>query len=511
MRIAALWFPDWPLQAAGAQLSVPGAVVSRHRIAVCNAAARAAGARRGMRLRQAQALCPQLQVFDANPQRDGAVFSQIVESIDDVTASMEVLRPGMAVVDITAAARFHGGEDAVLEMLLDAVARAGLDTQAGAADELPTALLAARAGKVVAPGQSREFLATQPVSSLAAEVALGCDADLVEQLHKLGLRTLGELAALPSAQVATRFGRAGARAWGIASAVPDRRVAPAEVPAQLSVSIQPEEPIERVDAAAFAARQLAAQLHARLAAAGLVCVRLRVRAELSTGQHLERMWRTTQALEEAATADRVRWQLDGWLTQGGGGGIVGLELAPAEVAAPGPGQLWAAGASDEQMRRAVARVQSQLGIDKVVQPRAGGGRGVAERVELTPFGEARDPAPQGSWPGRIPAPLPARLGGGVGHPAARMQLVDAAGQPIIVTAEALLSAAPHAARWGAQNYYVAGWAGPWPVDAPWWDAHSSTGRVARLQLVGQREGEAVQRAWLLQWSQGAWRVEAAYF
>lgn len=37
-------------------------------------------------------------------------------------------------------------------------------------------------------------------------------------------------------------------------------------------------------------------------------------------------------------------------------------------------------------------------------------------------------------------------------------------------------------------------------------------RVARLQLVGQADGEEVQRAWLLYFARGgAWRVEAAYF
>ena len=104
-------------------------------------------------------------------------------------------------------------------------------------------------------------------------------------------------------------------------AAPDRRVAPELPAADLSVSITPEDPIDRVDAAAFAARALAASLHGRLAEAGQNCLRLKVKAELADGSVVERIWRTREALTEEATADRVRWQLDGWLTSGGAGTI----------------------------------------------------------------------------------------------------------------------------------------------------------------------------------------------
>ncbi len=49
----------------------------------------------------------------------------------------------------------------------------------------------------------------------------------------------------------------------------------------LAVEMVFEEPLERVDAASFAARQLAARLHGVLKEAGQVCLRLRVVAELT--------------------------------------------------------------------------------------------------------------------------------------------------------------------------------------------------------------------------------------
>ncbi|GAB2500886.1 DNA polymerase IV [Corynebacterium atrinae] len=492
MRVAALWFPDWPVQAARIEdESLPPEILiaAQHRVQVCSVP----GVRRGMRVRQAQALCPGIVVLDADPDRDGRMFESIAAGLDDVASSIEVLRPGLVLVDVGAAGRFHGSEGAAVEKLIDAAARRGIDSFVGVADEIATALIAARLGAVVPVGGSRQFLAGQPVTLLP-------EGEVVAALQDLGVRTLGELAALPATAVSTRFGAAGMRCHRIAQALPDRRVAPELPAADLSVAVTPEEPIERVDAAAFAARQLAATLHERLRAAGLSCLRLRVIAELSDGTRLERIWRTREALDEAATADRVRWQLDGWLTAGGAGAIASLILEPLETAYPDS----YAPEEKKNAQRVISRVQSSLGIDAVLQPRLVGGRGVAERIDLVPYGESRDPVPDGSWPGRIPGPLPARLA----HPASRVRLIDAEGRDIRVTVEALLSSPPHALGWGRHRYWVAAWAGPWPVDTGWWG--STPHKVARLQVVGQADEEDYPRAWLLVWAGGEWRIEAAY-
>lgn len=517
MRAAALWFPDWPVQAArlesGDELAEPIAIAAHHRIKVCSHAARQLGIRRGMRVRNAQAVAPELTVIEDNPDRDGRMFASLAANFDEVAASVEVLRPGLVVVDVDAAGRFHGSEDKALEMLIDAASRRGIDTQAGAADEIATALIAARVSQVVPPGGSAEFLAAQPLGVLMAEESLAADMDTVKALGQLGITTLGELAKLPPNAVTTRFGTKGMRIHRIASAAPDRRVAP-ELPVEdLAVAITPEDPIERVDAAAFAARALAASLHERLKDTGRNCLRLKVVAELHDGSRVERVWRTREPLTEAATADRVRWQLDGWLTNGGSGAITSLILEPLEFAPPEPvGELWSDGASTDTARRVVERVQSQLGIDAVLQPRLVGGRGVAERVAMVPFGEEPEDVDRQSWPGAIPKPLPARLGGGIDHPASRIMLIDASGAPVIVTAEAMLNTEPYGLAWGEKRYLVTGWAGPWPVDADWWtQTELPAGRVARMQVVGREGGEeGAVTGWLLVWSRRSWRVEAVY-
>src|SRR5207247_687602 len=77
----------------------------------------------------------------------------------------------------------------------------------------------------------------------------------------------------------------------------------------------------------------------------------------------------------AALADRVRWQLDGWLTTTWAdrptGGIALLRLVPDEVVPDDGRQLgfWGgAREADERAARAVARLQGLLGPDAVAVP-----------------------------------------------------------------------------------------------------------------------------------------------
>src|SRR5205085_9007539 len=58
--------------------------------------------------------------------------------------------------------------------------------------------------------QARGFLAPMPVALLRARPAL---VDMPEALERLGINTLGELAALPAAALADRFGPAGLLAY----------------------------------------------------------------------------------------------------------------------------------------------------------------------------------------------------------------------------------------------------------------------------------------------------------
>ncbi|WP_433592895.1 DNA polymerase Y family protein [Nocardia sp. CA-145437] len=320
-RVLVVWCPDWPAVAAAAEAGTeatrPVAVLAANRVIACTATARAEGIRRGLRKREAQGRCPELLVAQDDPDRDARLFEPVVTAVDATVPGVEVLRPGMLALSARGAARFFGSEEAAAERLVDAVAAVGVECQIGIADELSTAVFAARRATLVPSGKGTEFLAPMPISELAGEPVLAAPqrVELVDLLHRLGLRRIGDFAALTPAEVASRFGADAIVAHRCARALPERPPAARLPAADLTVEQRCDPPIERVDMAAFAGRMLAAELHTKLAAAAVACTRLVIHAETEAGEEFSRIWRCAEPLTPDSTADRIRWQLDGWLTR----------------------------------------------------------------------------------------------------------------------------------------------------------------------------------------------------
>ena len=546
-RVMAVWCPDWPAVAAaraeGHGLHLPLAVIGPRGVLACNAVARAVGVRRGLRRREAQFRCPELVVVAADPARDATWFEPVVQALDAVVPGIEVLRPGLFVFSAAGALRFHGGVEQVVTRVVDAVAAAGVECQVGLADELPTAVLGARGSALLEPGGDADYLAGLPVEALVVEPALGDPevlSELVGLLHRLGVRTLGDFAALPPRDVATRFGEAGSVAHRIARAVPWRPPSVTAVPTGSAVEHRCDPPLERVDEAAFLGRRLAGELHAVLAAAGVSCLRLSITARVEGGTEVNRVWRCSSPLTPEGTADRLRWQLEGWLTGtaiagGAGGAVTALVLEPVEVVPAGRVQegLWGeAGLAEARVHRALVRVQGLLGPEAVRVPVEVGGRGPADRVRCLPYGDApAEPAARGPWPGALPAPSPSVVWPGPGYRleirengdpgAAVVARVPLAGGVVLrsvegaavgVTSRGLLSARPAAIEVGGRSCALLGWSRPWPIDEAWWEP-TSDGEPrrprARMQVVPERAAALLLCGVLGDGSEN-WTVEGVY-
>src|SRR5882757_4675587 len=199
---------DWPAVAAAAAAGLPAtepvAVTLANRVVACSASARAAGVKRGLRRREAQARCPQLHVVAADPARDARHFEGVTAAVDEVVPRAEVLRPGLLVLSVRGAARYFGSEQSASERLVDAVAAAGAECQVGIADQLPTAVFAARAGRIVEPGWDAQFLSTLSIRQLATEpgrAERGGEV-LAALLGRMGTGSTGQFAALLRTDVA---------------------------------------------------------------------------------------------------------------------------------------------------------------------------------------------------------------------------------------------------------------------------------------------------------------------
>lgn len=516
-RVLAVWCPDWPAVAAAAMAGVaadrPVAVLRGNRVVACSAIARADGVRRGMRRRDAQGCCPELVVVADDPDRDARLFEPVVEVVDATVPGVEVLRPGLVVLGARGAARYFGSEEAAAEQLIDAVAAVGAEAQIGIADAVSTAVIAARRGAIVTLGEGARYLAALPVAELASEPSLAAPerAELVDLLRRLGLRRIGDFARLSPAEVASRFGADAVLAHRTARALPERPPSARPPAPELTVDLACDPPIDRVDAAAFAGRQLATGLHAALTAAGVACTRLAVTARTEAGEELTRIWRCARPLTPADTADRVRWQLDGWLTHRARptAPIVALTLEPVEVVAAGALQLglWGGeGEETERARRALVRVQGLLGGEAVRVGVLSGGRGPAERITTIALGDELTPAadPTHPWPGKLPEPAPTLLL--LHRPVVR--LTDADGLAVLITDRGLLTADPARLRWGRKEWALLGWAGPWAVVERWWSADPAAPAV-RVQV--QLDAAATEiRAVLLVYDATDWHAEGVY-
>lgn len=534
-RVLAIWCMDWPAvaaaTAAGLPMTTPVAVTLANRVVACSASARATGVRRGLRRREAQSRCPQLYVATADPIRDARHFEGVMAAVDEVVPRAEVLRPGLLVLPVRGAARYFGSEQSAAERLIDAVGAVGVECQVGIADQLPTAVFAARAGQIVAVGADAQFLAELSIRQLATEPSLsgpGRD-ELADLLWRMGIRCIGQFAELSRSDVASRFGADAVIAHRFARGEDARRPSGPEPPADLDAVLDCDPPIDRVDAAAFVGRSLAGRLHHSLESAGIGCTRLAIHAVTANGEELERVWRCAEPLTEDATADRIRWQLDGWLThrragaqrlgdvhrRAGGVGptapITVLRLHPVEVVSATALQLplWGSSGDEQRLRarRALVRVQGLLGPEAVQVPVLSGGRGPAERITLTPLGDEPVPLadPTQPWPGQLPDPAPAIL---LDDP---VELVDLQGNSVRVTERGMFSADPVRLAGSGYRGTLRWWAGPWPVDERWWDPARAKGRTARAQVLLAADGaDGVGQALLLCYRQRRWYLEGVY-
>lgn len=517
---------DWPAVGAAAAAGLPAtdpvAVTLANRVIACSAAARAVGVRRGLRRREAQARCPQLHVVTADPARDARHFEDVTAAVDDLVPRAEVLRPGLLVLPVRGPARYFGSEQAAAERLIDAVAAVGAECQVGIADQLPTAVFAARAGRIVEPGRDAPFLSALSIRQLAAEPSLAAGReDLADLLWRMGIRNIGQFAALSRSDVASRFGADAVAAHRFARGESARGPSGREPEQELDAIMDCDPPIDRVDAAAFAGRSLAGTLHRRLEASGVGCTRLAIHATTANSEELERVWRCAEPLTEDATADRVRWQLDGWLNRRNRGDrptapVTVIRLRPVELVSAEALQLplWGPQGrmTDSAARRALVRVQGLLGPEAVQVPMLSGGRGPAERITFTPLGDKQVPCadPAQPWPGQLPEPSPTVL---LDDP---VEVFDAGGKPVRVTSRGLFSADPSRLAAFGREDRLSWWAGPWPVDERWWDPGPGTfparggaksGRTARAQvLIDGKPG----RALLLCYRQRRWYVEGIY-
>jgi protein ImuB len=277
-----------------------------------SAPAEAFGVVRGMRLGEAMSRCPELRLVPPDPAGTRELWSSVLDRLEGIGAEVESDRAGAAFFEASGLHGIHGGD---LAGVLSAVRRAlGGGARLGAAPSRFAAHAAAlqarprrRPTTVVEEKDVRRFLSPLPVALLRTRPEL---AALPDVLERLGLRTLGELAALPARAVAERFGHPGTLALDLASG----RDTP------LEPRRPPEPVVERIDLPEAASGQqleralelLIARVLARGERRGRSLRALAVSARFVAGG----TWRTAVTLRRAsADPARIKLALAGRLAE----------------------------------------------------------------------------------------------------------------------------------------------------------------------------------------------------
>ena len=187
-------------------------------IGQASAAAETYGVRAGLRLGEALARCPGLRLVPPDPAGVADEWERLLGVLEGIGAAVESGRPGLAWFEAQGLHKLHGGG---LEGVIAVTRRAlAVPARIGAAPSRFAALAAAGAARArraeIAPSGPealRRYLAPLPVRLLSMYPET---AALPETLERFGVRTLGELAAMPRAALADRFGAAGPHARALA-------------------------------------------------------------------------------------------------------------------------------------------------------------------------------------------------------------------------------------------------------------------------------------------------------
>lgn len=326
-RTAVVWIPDWPLVVARAvhevSGSAPAVVVSNRKIRVASGYARATGIRTGMALRHAQELCPEIIVLEGNESLEAREFEYVAQLVESVVPHLDIIRPGLLTFGAFGPTRYFGSEEALASALVDVLARdAQCEAYVGFAEGLLAAVLSARMMRTIEPGKSAEFLQQRPLTEVHYALTHNAQRTRVRELvalwDRLGIRTFGQLAALPKTDVTTRFGAEGEYIHALVSGLDVYAVQTQHTRPEIHVHASLEPPATRVDEAAFHGRTLAQRLYTELLEQSATCGRITISARMNDGTELHRSWRTDDtalgAMSPERITQRVRWQLEGWLT-----------------------------------------------------------------------------------------------------------------------------------------------------------------------------------------------------
>ena len=182
-----------------------------------------AGVAPGMPLEEALSRNAGTVVLDADEPAYQRVFRRVLSALQEVSDRVESAGLGIAYVRIDGLERLHGGEDRLVHALLHALPDY-LRPRFGVGDGKFPAFVAAQtsdaSGVACAPAGAAAFLAPHSVDLLPV------DSEARTRMHRFGLHTMGNIAAMRPESLIDQFGITGRRVWELSHGIDDDPVIP---------------------------------------------------------------------------------------------------------------------------------------------------------------------------------------------------------------------------------------------------------------------------------------------
>jgi protein ImuB len=411
----------------------------------------------GLPLANARAICPQVEVFDADEVADIKLLNDIADWCDRFTPLVALDPPHGLFLDITGCAHLFGGEAALLQQLCGVLTAQGFAVSAAIAGTSACARTLRNHvhGRIIGDGFEAEAVSPLPVS------ALGADDAIVRGLRRAGLKTIGDVAARGRHEITARFGARFTTLLEQALGQGDAPISPRKPLPDYIVEKRFAEPVATDQVISASLSRLAATLVAAMEKQGKGARRLEASFFRTDGVVRAIVVDTGRPVTRAEIIDRLfRERLDALndpLDPGFGFDLIRLSAGRTEIVVQQQRNLDAHVHDSDELSALIDRIAARIGGKRVVVylPQD---THIPERAVLAaPAQHHLTAAMQAEWPARLESEPPLRP----------LRLFDKP-EPIKVPFATVPDGPPHQFTWRRVEHQVVRVEGPERIAMEWW-------------------------------------------
>ena len=320
----------------------------------------------GLPLANARAICPQLQVFDADEAADINALNAIADWCDRFTPLVALDSPHGLFLDITGCVHLFGGEAAMMRLVCDVLTAQGFAVSAAIAGTSVCARTMNRHvhGRIVGDGEEADAVKPLPVS------ALGAGDAIITGLRRAGLKTIGDVASRARHEITARFGADFTTLLEQALGRGDAPISPRKPLPDYIVEKRFAEPVATDDVISATLSRLAGMLVVAMARQGKGARRLEARFFRTDGAVRTIVVDTGQPVTRAEVVGRLFCErldaLSDPLDPGFGFDLIRLSASRTEIVVQQQRDLDASVHDDDELTDLIDRIAARIGGRRVV-------------------------------------------------------------------------------------------------------------------------------------------------